>query len=108
MNFSKYLNGLHDFLKTLVKDHSELIIYGAGTGAELIISIIPENIVCVIDVDPLKQGKNISGKSIYGIDKLQQSENKILFSLFGRFDRISPLLIEKYQLDSERIISLDL
>jgi len=108
MNFSKYLNGLNNFLNSLVKDHSQLIIYGAGTGAELIISIIPENILCVIDVDPLKQGKKLSGKTIYGIDKLKKSNNKILFSLFGRFDKIAPFLIQKYQLDSKRIISLDL
>ncbi|RLD78564.1 MAG: hypothetical protein DRJ07_13005, partial [Bacteroidetes bacterium] len=108
MNFSKYLNGLNNFLNSLVKDHSLLIIYGAGTGAELIISIIPENILCVIDVDPLKQGKKLSGKTIYGIDKLKKSNNKILFSLFGRFDKIAPFLIQKYQLDSKRIISLDL
>ena len=91
-----------------MKDHSQLIIYGAGTGAELIISIIPENILCVIDVDPLKQGKKLSGKTIYGIDKLKKSDNKILFSLFGRFEKIAPFLIQKYQLDSKRIISLDL
>jgi len=108
MNFSKYLNGLHVFLKQLIQEHSQLIIYGAGTGAELIINIIPDNISCVIDVDPSKQGEEISGKQIKGIEQLIESENKVLFSLFGRFDKIAPTLVKKYHIDGERLISLDL
>ncbi len=108
MNFSKYLNGLHVFLKKLAQEHSELIIYGAGTGAELIINIIPENIICVIDVDSSKHGKKISGKPIKGIEQLIESDYKVLFSLFGRFEKIAPTLVQKYNINGERLISLDL
>ncbi len=93
--------------KLEVEDNS-LILYGAGTGAELILSIVPEKICCIVDNTPLKQGKHILGKKIYAVEHLKKNNNKIIVSVFGRFNEVLKFLCHQHSINKKRIISLDL
>lgn len=107
--FSKYLNGLHSFLKNIKASERNMVIYGSGTGAELILSILSDTnkILYLVDKDESKQGKFLKNRPIYSIGKLvKDEENIILISVFGREKEITKNLIV-LGINRARIISLD-
>ncbi|WP_375724902.1 glycosyltransferase [Arcobacter sp. KX21116] len=108
MDFSKYLSLLISFFKKNINNDNKYIIYGAGTGCELITKLIDKkNILFIVDLDEQKYSTTINNISIYPIEKLLISDEKIIISLFGRYEKIYQFLTEKYKIKKDRIISLD-
>lgn len=69
INFSKYLNVLIDFVSKNINQSEQYIIYGTGTGAKIISSLIPtDSIICFVDIDVEKQ-KNYLLINLYFILK---------------------------------------
>jgi glycosyltransferase involved in cell wall biosynthesis len=107
MLFSAYLGKIYAYLRELEKDNNELVLYGTGSGAEFILSVIPDLIVYIIDKSPEKEGMTLLSKPIYSINKLHEDKNKILNSVFGRINDVI-VTLEKNDIDAYRLISLDL
>jgi glycosyltransferase involved in cell wall biosynthesis len=105
-NFSLYLNKIHTFFKQL-DSQEHYILYGAGTGAELVLSIIPDNISFIVDKDKEKQKQKINDKKIYPLNQLTKTNQKIIISVFGRSANIIKFLNSEYGINNDRIISLD-
>jgi glycosyltransferase involved in cell wall biosynthesis len=100
-----YINALQRYLQQL--SHNEtFILYGSGSGAKLILETIGEKIAMIIDSDLKKEGTLFMGKKIVHIITFKnlKSEQKVLFSLLGRYDEITPQLDESLQ---TRLINLD-
>ncbi|MFK5984187.1 MAG: glycosyltransferase [Pseudomonadota bacterium] len=108
IEFSRYLNLLRSYLNQVKTKQDSFIIYGAGTGAELILNLIPEKISFIVDSDYKKQGKKILNKKIYALDKLKTSNSIILISVFGRSKEITQFLTNEHLIERKRILSLDL
>lgn len=102
MTFSKNLNKIFEMLLKLKQSDEEYILYGAGTGCQFVSKFL--NIEFIVDKDTNKQ----NNKSIFGLEKLSDSKNKILISAFGRADLVTKELIGIYKIDKKRIISLDI
>lgn len=104
--FSKYLNLLLPYLNDLKKENN-IVIYGAGTGAQLILSIMPNSISFLVDRDESKDGTYLNLKPIYKIDKLKDNrESKIIISVFGRSQESIKYLMD-IGIKRSNIISLD-
>jgi glycosyltransferase involved in cell wall biosynthesis len=108
IEFSKFLNLLRFYLNHIKTQHRNFIIYGAGTGAELILNIIPEKICYIVDLDETKQGKTILNKKICSLEQLKNNDKPILVSVFGRFEAILHFLTYEHLVERKRLISLDL
>jgi len=108
MVFSKNLNFLKSYLKAKDFEPSSIILYGAGTGAELIISFIAESIAYIVDIDLDIQGKYLQKIPIFSLDKLEEDNKKIIITVFGREERIYTYLTTELHIESGRIIMLDL
>lgn len=102
LTFSKNLNKIFETLSKLSLNSEKYIIYGAGTGCQLVSKLL--NIEFVVDKDTSKHDK----KSVFGLDKLSSSTNKIIISTFGRGVEVEKELIDIYKIDKKRIISLDI
>jgi 2-polyprenyl-3-methyl-5-hydroxy-6-metoxy-1,4-benzoquinol methylase len=98
----KLFNSLEEFRSTKEK----YIIYGAGTGATLITSYLKDKIEFIVDMNITT--KTLNDISIYSLDMLKQTSNKIIISVFGREKEIIKTLIDIYKIDKNRLIILDL
>jgi hypothetical protein len=91
--FSKNLNFIHKSLNRYIDQ--EVIIYGAGTGAQLIQNILP-NIIFFVDLDQTKHNQFINNIPIYHPKKLLEYKDKmVIISVFGRENKIIDYLINK-------------
>lgn len=108
INFSKYLNILIDFISKNINQNEQYIIYGTGTGAKLLSSLITsDSIIYFVDVDIEKQKKLFANKPVLHPKELVNSDKKIIISLFGRYDKISDYLEREYDIKKSRLINLD-
>jgi hypothetical protein len=105
--FTWYLNALNIFLKRFVLDNQKVILYGAGTGAYVVLDIIKDNIEFIVDMNKNKQGTTLKTKKIKSLEALYDNDYPILISVFERAQKIKKFLIEN-KIDSNRIISLDI
>ncbi|MEM5570602.1 hypothetical protein ACN2C1_10475 [Aliarcobacter butzleri] len=110
--FSKYINKIFDFLKTLQSGSEKYILYGSGTGMELVLSQIPnDKILFIIDKNLKKHNSYIKNIRIISLEYLKTFDDgngKIIITVFGRGDRISTMLENEYSIDKKRIIILDI
>ncbi|MFA6742471.1 MAG: hypothetical protein WCR78_13390, partial [Arcobacteraceae bacterium] len=110
--FSKYLNKIFDFLKPLQKGDEKYILYGSGTGMELVLSQIPnDKILFVIDKNVEKHNSYVRNIKIISLAYLKTFDNgkgKIIITVFGRGKSISTMLVNEYAIDKKRIIILDI
>lgn len=107
--FSKNLNKIIEFLKRM-PDTESYIIYGSGTGFDLI-----SNYICkidfILDKDPSKHNTSKNGYQIISPKNLSQKDNglsKIIISTLGRAREVTHDLNTKYNIPKERIVSLDI
>lgn len=108
INFSKYLNILIDFISKNINQSEQYIIYGTGTGAKLLSSLIPsDSIIYFVDVDIEKQKKLFANKPVLHPKELVNSDKKIIISLFGRYYKIADYLEREYDIKKSRLINLD-
>lgn len=104
LNFNKTLAAIFSKLDTLKDAENEYIIYGAGTGAKLILNCMEEKICYIIDKN--KEISIFHNKKVFDLSKLNQSKNKIIISVFGRENEILNLLVDNYEIDINQIILL--
>jgi GR25 family glycosyltransferase involved in LPS biosynthesis len=102
--FINKLRLIYDRVNNLSKD-SQYIIYGAGSGYNLIISQIKHNVVAVID-------NNLYGNTEHGLPIIKPNDiklfrnYKIIISLFDKQDEIRNMLIKSYCIDNSDIVLL--
>jgi len=109
MVFSRNLNFLHIYFNGKSFQKSSVVLYGAGTGASLVHSIIPEAINYIVDADESKQGDFLHGVPIYAPKKLYENEEAfVIITVFGREEKIYDFLIQDLTISPERIIMIDL
>lgn len=105
MNFSKYLNYIHEKLSNL--EENDIILYGAGTGAQLIISIIGSKIDYIVDKSE-KAPKYLMNKKIYNVKKIiKERKKKIIITVFGREKEIKNYLINELNIPETNIITFE-
>ncbi|DAB29051.1 MAG TPA: hypothetical protein CFH84_11605 [Sulfurimonas sp. UBA12504] len=105
--FNKYLSQMHFLLNTKINRNEQYILYGAGTGAELILSMFHENILYIVDQNVFKHGTYLQGKMIYDLQKIKDFQGKLIISVFGRAEQIVEQLSNDLNFKKEKIISLD-
>lgn len=108
MVFSRNLNFIHAYLHAKAFPKASIVLYGAGTGAELLVSILKDKIAYIVDIDPLKEGHDLNGYLIHSPHKLLHDETTIIITVFGREEKIFDYLCKVLCVPSKRIIILDL
>jgi len=109
--YNKAKKNIIDFLDQIIKKgYKDIILYGAGEVAEILLQTIalnhdfPLNVICVIDDDFDKQGKKIVSKEIVSVDSFKDIEHDgILISSYTNNKKIINKLKEK-SYDSKKII----
>ncbi len=103
--FSQNINKIKKKLDSLDKS-KEYILYGAGSGAQLILSFFRDEIKYIIDTSSNLKDLKVKNKNIflpYG-----NTENyNIIISVFGRENIIKSFLITECNVASKNIISFD-
>jgi len=108
MVFSRNLNFIHSYLQAKSFAKSSVDLYGAGTGAELLVSILKDKIAYIVDIDPSKEGYDLNGYLIHPPHKLLHDETTIIITVFGREEKIFDYLYTVLCIPSKRILILDL
>lgn len=113
----KYLNQIyrynwHEYKEFIInkikKSKENIILYGAGTDAEKIIKKQQLNILFIVDKDTEKHNTYFCGIPIHSINKIYEYPDfKIIITPRGRFDIISEDLIDTYNINETRIMSLE-
>jgi len=109
--YNKAKKNIIDFLdQIIVKGYKNILLYGAGEVAEILLQTIalnhefPLNVICVIDDDVEKQGKMIVSKKIESVDIINNIEHDgILISSYTNNKKIIDKLKAK-NYDSKKII----
>jgi DNA-binding MarR family transcriptional regulator len=109
--YNKAKKNIIDFLdQIIVKGYRNILLYGAGEVAEILLQTIalnhefPVNVICVIDDDVEKQGKLIVSKKIESLDFINNIKHDgILISSYTNNKKIIDKLKAK-NYDSKKII----
>lgn len=107
--FSKYLNVLHVMLKDIRLNNEKIVIYGAGTGARLLLSIEPTVIKYIVDKNCFEEYL-LQDKRVFSVEKLRidKKPQKVLISVFGRGVDILKELQNDSSLNHHKFLSLDI
>lgn len=110
LTFSKNLNKIFTLLSSLKISSNKYILYGSGTGMDLISGFLGENIEFIVDNDIKKHNSFKNGFKIIGLSyfKDYDTNNKIIITVFGRASQIIETLSETYQIPKDRLVSLDI
>jgi hypothetical protein len=110
--FSKYLNRISDFLQVLQGNNEQFILYGSGTGMDLVLGhISSDKILFVLDKDIKKHNtlkKDIKIIALSHLNEFDNNSSQIIITVFGRANEITEILINEYNINKNRIISLDI
>ena len=109
--YNKAKKNIIDFLDQIIKKgYKNIILYGAGEVAEILLQTIalnhefPLNVICVIDDDVDKQGKKIVSSEITSLDAINDIEHDgILISSYTNNKKIIDKL-NAMNYDSKKII----
>lgn len=110
LTFSKNLNKVFALLSSLKISSDKYILYGSGTGMDLVSNFLEENIEFIIDNDIKKHNSYKNGFKIIGLPyfKDYDTNSKIIITVFGRASQIIETLSKEYQIPKDRLISLDI
>ncbi len=88
---------LYCFLKMIneLRRSNELVIYGAGSGAEFILPHLSEQCDFIVDINNKIHGQKVQGVEIRPLEELQQFQGTVLVSVIGRKNQIAGVL-DKY------------
>ncbi|WP_141048465.1 glycosyltransferase [Aliarcobacter cryaerophilus] len=110
--FSSNINKVFQYLNKLNIMDCSFILYGSGTGMELVLCRLEKNkILFAIDQDELKYNtikNNIKIINLTNFKNIDDKKTKIIITVFGRANKIQETLINEYKIDKSRIISLDI
>ncbi len=110
LTFSKYLSKIKNHILSL-DPNRRYIIYGAGSGAELVLTFINNSLVdTIIDKNPALKHQRLSDIEIRQPSFLTQHYDKqfILITVFGRSELIADELIDTCRIPRDKIVSLDI
>jgi glycosyltransferase involved in cell wall biosynthesis len=100
------LNDTIEKLKLLSKSNEIFILYGSGSGADIILDIMANQIICIIDKDTSKHGSKKKGISVVDLDFMQKNNKyRIINSILG-VSLMEELI--SFGIEYERIISLNI
>ena len=102
---NKSLYKLFAVFEELKKTNEKYIIYGAGTGAKLLILYLKDNIEFIVDKNTTL--KELNQINVLTPDELYQTNNRIIISVFGRENEIIDTLVNIYKIDKNRLIVLE-
>jgi hypothetical protein len=108
--FSHHISILFNYIQKEIDSNDTFIIYGAGTGFQ-IINIFIKNIKFIIDKNASLHGQYRNGCRIISLDKLNEYDDncsKIIISTIGRSKEIYRTLTELHGICPKRIITLDI
>ncbi|WP_418181137.1 glycosyltransferase [Aliarcobacter lanthieri] len=110
ISFSKNLNKIFAVLSLLKMSSDKYILYGSGTGMDLVSKFLRENIEFIVDSDIKKHNIYKNEFKIIGLPyfKNYDTNSKIIITVFGRALEIIETLSNEYQISKDRIISLDI
>lgn len=110
LTFSKNLNKVFALLSSLKISSDKYILYGSGTGMDLVSNFLEKNIEFIIDNDIKKHNNYKNGFKIIGLPyfKDYNTNSKIIITVFGRASQIIETLSKEYQIPKDRLISLDI
>ncbi len=108
--FSQSLYKIYNVLNRLNKSNDKFILYGAGSGAELVMNYLNDSILFIIDKSPEQYNFIKNNIPVYGIEKLNNIKvtDKIIISPIGRFELIKNELTNHYPIHESQLISLDI
>jgi FlaA1/EpsC-like NDP-sugar epimerase len=109
--FNSAKSNIEEFLKTLVeRGFKDLLLYGAGEVAEILLTAITTNenpvvsIIAVVDDDVLKQGEELVSKSIISANEIENYRHDgILISSYTNHNEILCNL-KKMNYDENKIL----
>lgn len=105
--YSDFYKKLSIEIAALNNSDNNYIIYGAGTGASYLLTILDKQKVSYF-IDKNKNKNKFCGKDIIHISKIPKLQNqKIIISLFGRSRSVIRDLTQVYNIDTRDIISFD-
>jgi hypothetical protein len=110
LTFSKNLNKIFNLLSELKISSNKYILYGSGTGMDLVSSFLSDKIEFIVDNDIKKHNSYKNGFKIIGLAyfKDYDTNSKIIITVFGRASQIIETLLNEYQIPKDRLISLDI
>ncbi|MDY0321742.1 MAG: glycosyltransferase [Arcobacteraceae bacterium] len=110
LSFARNLDRVINLFIKLKESQSKYILYGAGTGMNLVLNFLEGKIDFIIDRDIKKHNSNKNGLKIVSLPyfKEHDTQNKIIITVFGQASEITNTLTDKYQISKDRIISLDI
>lgn len=110
LTFSKNLNKIFTLLSSLKISSDKYILYGSGTGMDLVSNFLNNNIEFIIDNDIKKHNSYKNGFKIIGLPFFRDfdTHSKIIITVFGRASEIVETLSNEYQIPKDRLISLDI
>lgn len=110
ISFSKNLNKIFALLSTLKISSDKYILYGSGTGMDLVSNFLINNIEFIIDNDIKKHNSYKNGFKIIGLPFFKDfdTNSKIIITVFGRASEIIETLSKEHQIPKDRLISLDI
>lgn len=107
LEFLKFINLLNDKLD-IVPSKNKIVIYGAGTGADMLLNICGDKIDYIVDKDKDKDGTQFKGKDLFHIDKIRKTNDvTIVISLFDRVEVIEQYLLNELLIPQENIVNFD-
>ena len=107
--FSQYFNKFFTQISKLEKKTISFVIYGNGTIGKTIYSLLPENVVGVVDKTSVLISKDIQKGEVYHPENLSNMHyDKIIISVLGREEEILKYLVEDLKIEQEKIVILEL
>ena len=106
LEFSKSFNIIFEQIMELKQSNEKYYIYGAGTVAQMVAGLIPNQILGFVDNDPTKIGTFISGIEVFSPQylSLQNNYDKVIISVLGREEIVSMFLIQDLHVPMDKII----
>lgn len=105
-----FVDNMRSFFKQLEEIkllNEKFIIYGTGKISDIIIDLMPENILYLVDTFESNQDKDKRGFKVKSPSSLKNTNFKILISSLGYTSEIIYLLVEKYFVKVDNIIVLN-
>jgi hypothetical protein len=106
MQLNSSLSNLYNFLDSIIEKNEPYIIYGAGTGARVLVEALGDQIVFLIDKNAESWLKTRFGKQILSPEVLKATKEKILISVLGRENSVIDYLVNTLQISPDRIIEI--
>jgi hypothetical protein len=106
--FNQQLSNIQNYLVNLRKTNEIYCVYGAGSGCDLILNFLQEQVVAIFDKNStLNQTLKCDIAVSSNQEVLKMDSVKIIISVFGREEEIKKFLIDEVDIDLNRILMVE-